>query len=298
MNKKAALLSFVIIALACGGSYFYVMTPKGEMKVSYEPAATECYHEKSAVPWSYCINTAKQGTNGSVAYLLHGRNKNENQWNDDSYYTAQLQKVWALAGIKPPKIVVISFGSFWLLTPKATAPKSGLLDIFIHEVIPEVEKHTGVPKARLLFGESMGGLNTLIAILREGQLFKRALSLCPPIYRESPFSSFAVIQDFLKRTGADPRTIYGVKALGPQYAANDEEWDNIAPLKLLEKADPSKIPPLYLSCGLYDRYGNYEAVESFVEMARARKFNLEWHPLYGGHCAVDIDSVSQFLARE
>lgn len=32
-----------------------------------------------------------------------------------------------------------------------------------------------------------------------------------------------------------------------------------------------------------------------VEIAKKRGLNLKWQPLYGGHCAVDVNSFADFL---
>ncbi len=56
-------------------------------------------------------------------------------------------------------------------------------------------------------------------------------------------------------------------------------------------------PSLYLSAGLYDRYGLYEGTERLAQRAAQRLLPTEWHPLYGGHCAIDIASLGAFLLR-
>lgn len=68
----------------------------------------------------------------------------------------------------------------------------------------------------------------------------------------------------------------------------------MSPLALIERARPG-YPALYLSNGLYDAYGNYEGTERLARVARQRGVRTEWHPLYGGHCAIDIPSLANFL---
>ena len=99
----------------------------------------------------------------------------------------------------------------------------------------------------------------------------------------------------MKRTGADPKIIFGVTQLAKKYVSNDEEWNAISPISLIERADQS-YPELYLSCGLYDNYGNFEGTEALANLAIKRGVKTTWHPLYGGHCAIDVASLADFLA--
>lgn len=64
--------------------------------------------------------------------------------------------------------------------------------------------------------------------------------------------------------------------------------------QMIERAGPQS-PALYLSNGLYDAFGNFEGTQALAQRARARGVQTEWHPLYGGHCALDAPSVAAFL---
>ncbi|WP_223640959.1 hypothetical protein [Corallococcus sp. EGB] len=83
---------------------------------------------------------------------------------------------------------------------------------------------------------------------------------------------------------------------GRKYVADEAEWRRVSPLQLAAQAGPD-APELYLSCGLYDAYGNYEGTERLAHLARQRGVRTEWHPLYGGHCATDVSSLADFLVR-
>ncbi len=82
--------------------------------------------------------------------------------------------------------------------------------------------------------------------------------------------------------------------MAKKYVANEEEWKNFSPIELIKK-DNIQFPELYLSCGLYDKYGNYEGTETLVNIANSKGVKTNWHPLYGGHCAIDINSLADFL---
>lgn len=269
-----------VLLISCGyGAWSYVTSKKGDQRVDYRPALKECSASKIAGwPVHYCIYSANAGSNGGIAYFLHGRNLDENSWNDDTFYTAQIQHYWSEHNVIPPKGVSVSIGPSWLLAPKGSQAKTGLLELLTQTVIPEIESKTGKPRYRAVFGESMGGTNSLIAGLATKGVFQKVASLCPGIYKESPFSSLQKISEFLHRTGADPKAIFGIILLAKQYASDDREWEKISPYHLIQKIDINSAPEIYLSCGLYDKYVNYEGSQSFAETAKARKIKIQWLP--------------------
>lgn len=280
-----------LIVVAVGWQAWSRMTrPWGHQAVDFKPAAQTC---ATSGQLRYCINRAPQGTNGDVLYHLHGRHLDERIWNDDSYLTAMLQAQWQDHGALPPIVVTLSYGPTWLLTPKGTRPESGLLADLMRR-LPEIESTTGAPRRRLLMGESMGGLNALIAGLSEPRSFAKIAALCPGVYVDSPFASLATVRAGLKRTGANPKVALGIWLLAGKYIGNEAEWRRISPLALIDRAGPD-YPALYVSNGLYDAYGNYEGSKLLTERAAQRGVHIEWRPLYGGHCATDVTSLSRFL---
>ncbi len=232
-------------------------------------------------------------SNEDIIYHFHGRNLDNTIWNDDTYFTSLIQSHWQKSKVKPPTVVLISYGPEWLLTPKNSNDESGLMDDFIAN-LPFIESKIGKPKNRILVGESMGGLNVLIIGLSHPELFSRVASLCPGVYLDSPFSNFDKIEAAMKRTGADPKVALGVYLMAKKYVSNEEEWKKISPIELIKKAN-IEYPELYLSCGLYDKFGNYEGTEALVNIANSKGVKTQWHPLYGGHCAIDINSLADFL---
>jgi len=265
----------------------------GDQAVNFTPAQQECGQEGQL---RYCINRDVGGVNGDWLYHLHGRKLDETIWNDPSYMTAMIQGAWQQMGQRPPTVVTLSYGPVWLLTPKGKAEASGLLEQ-IHSDMAAIEARHGRPARRLLLGESMGGLNALILGLNRPEHFAKVAALCPGVYVDSPFAPLSQLKAALERTGADPKIGFGVVRLARQYVTDDAEWQRISPLALIEQDLPaaSPRPQLYVSNGLYDRYGNFEGSQRLIERARAQGWQTEWHPIYGGHCASDIDSLARFL---
>jgi pimeloyl-ACP methyl ester carboxylesterase len=283
----AALLAAVLLYQAWGE----LTRTRGAQEVIFEAATASC-GEKGAL--RYCIYRAGAGSNGDVLYHLHGRNLDEQVWNDDTYFTALIQSEWQRARTLPPTVVSISYGSTWLLAPRGQKPDSGLLEAFIAD-IETIESTIGEPDRRLLLGESMGGLNVLVAGLTYPDRFAKVASLCPGVYADSPFASFDSMRAAAKRTGANPKIAFGVWLLARQHLANEDEWRKFSPLELIAKAD-ARYPALYLSNGLYDSYGNFEGTQKLAEISEDRGVHTEWRPMYGGHCSIDATSLAAFLS--
>jgi pimeloyl-ACP methyl ester carboxylesterase len=264
---------------------------RGSQKVAFRPAEQTCGATGSL---RYCVNRDRRGTNGDIVYHLHGRNLDARIWNDDTYLTALIQAEWQRRREPPPTVVTLSYGSTWLLSPKGEKADSALLDDLIAR-LPAIEAKVGRPRRRLLMGESMGGLNVLIAGLSHPARFDKVAALCPGVYAISPFAPLSTIRAAMERTGANPKIVFGVWMMARKYAANDAEWRRMSPLALIEQAGPDH-PALYLSNGLYDVYGNFEGTERLANMARQRGVRTEWRPIYGGHCASDASSLATFLS--
>lgn len=293
ISTKTLFIVASLLLLLIGGYWLwtYFTSPSGSQKVSFIPAQAQKFTSGNL---NFTVYRAENGVSEDVIYHLHGRNMDDSIWNDDTYYTSLVQSSWQKSSTKPPTVVVVSYGNVWLLTPKNSKTESGLMDDFVAR-LPEIESKTGKPRNRILLGESMGGLNVLILGLSHPNLFSKVASLCPGVYIDSPFSDFSTMRASAKRTGADPKIAFGILQMAKTYVSNEEEWNSISPIKLIERAD-DKYPELYLSCGLYDKYGNFEGTDALANIAIKRGVKTKWHPLYGGHCAIDIASLADFLA--
>lgn len=281
----------IVLLLALYVAWTLLTERRGNQKVTFRPASERC---GVSGPLRYCVYRDRAGTNGDVMYHLHGRNLDERVWNDDTYFPALIQAEWQRNRTLPPTVVTVSYGGVWLLTPKGRKPDSGLLDDLMKR-LPVIEAEVGQPRRRLLLGESMGGLNVLIAGLSHPVRFAKVAALCPGVYVDSPFASLSTMRAAMARTGADPKIAFGIWMLARRYVADDAEWQRISPLRLIERAGP-RFPTLYISNGLYDAYGNFEGSQRLVDRAQQRGVRTEWRPLYGGHCAIDAASLARFLA--
>ncbi|NKB15701.1 MAG: esterase family protein [Sphingomonadales bacterium] len=290
ITRNRRLLLLLGLAAVLYFAWGELTRTRGAQTVNFVQAEVEC---GTLGNLRYCVNSAVGGTNGDVVYHLHGRNLDETIWNDETYYTALIQAEWQRTRTRPPKVVTISYGETWLLIPKGQEEASGLLEDFMAR-LPELEEQIGTPRRRILLGESMGGLNVLVAGFSQADRFAKIAALCPGVYIDSPFAPLSDQLAGLERTGADPMTAFGVAMMARRHLANEDEWSRVSPLALIERVEPRTVE-LYLSNGLYDKFGNFEGTQRLAQVATRRGITTSWHPLYGGHCAIDAPSLASFL---
>lgn len=259
---------------------------------------TECSEEQQPVPFNYCISKATDSLNPDVVFHFHGLGSSEKVWSSEPFhYAAQIREDWDERGASAPTIVSVSFGPLWLLVEKNSSVNSGLFEAMAGYILPFLEKKIGGGKGeRILVGESMGGFNASQLFLKAPNQFNRVALICPAIAGVSPFSSEAEINAYIKRTNANPEMVKRSIFLLQQFVPDAKNWENVSQLLLAEKNLSSKSPALYLSCGSYDEYGFYEGAKKFLKVAREKNVNLVWRPLSGGHCVVDIPSLSEFIS--
>lgn len=243
LSRRRVVLAVLLAAgLGLYAAWGALMRPQGDQRVAYTPAERTCTDDPAG--FTFCVYRAAQGTDDRVAYHLHGRNLDALAFNDDTYYTSMVQARWAEQGVRPPIVVGVSFGPLWLLAAQNAAPKSGLLEVFRDRVLPAVEAQTGKPRSRLVFGESMGGVNALAAGLGLPGVFDRVIALCPPVYETSPFADWGETWDTLKRTGADPKLVLALRSLAPDYFADEAAWAAFSPLARVQAPPPAGAPSL------------------------------------------------------
>ena len=266
-----------------------------------DPQNGPCKTFPAPLKGGYCVYP---GTSPDIAYYLHGKGGSEKRWAETNFYSEQLRQYWAAHGEAVPTIVTVSFGPLWLFDDR-------LLGFFSTQFIPQVETALGGLKGRrLVFGESMGGFNSVQAAFRT-RLFSKGGFVCPPmLVGLTPWSTAKEMDQYmLASTAYGVLGKAGVKTMrgNMQFMSlaamtvysTPEQWEAVNPLSLAAAAAPARAGELqvYTSAGLYDEYVLYEGVAKFAETLSARGYSVEYRPLYGGHCVVDVPSLAEFLVR-
>lgn len=265
---------------------------------------THCQQFPTPLPGGFCIHKPENSLSKDVLYYLHGNGGSQTTWQESVYYTQQIRQYWSDTQKQPPTIVSISFGPTWLLVEKNSKPESGLYNVVTEQLIPLIEKQLGgLHGQRLLLGESMGGVNSIQLALKT-KLFHKAAILCAPISPISPFSPIADIFKYVESTAAweyykktNPKLVYqsaeGAVEIAQAFIPTPDEWNKADPL-LLAQTSTSQTS-IYLAAGYYDSYGAYEGNILFYKALKNNHRNVQWRPQWGGHCAIDIPSLADFL---
>lgn len=265
----------------------------GRAQITFNPPIKTC--NQGGTDWIYCVHKGPNTDSKSFLYVLHGKGGNENFWYEGRHYTGLLQQHWQKQNRKIPLVITVSFGGTWLVTKKMSKPNTGLMERFRTEVFPVIESQLGQPKQRMLLGNSMGALNALTISLDMNQHFSKVAALCPPIFALSPYDRWQKVVDFTVRTGAHPASVATIIGLGRQTFANSDEWLKFSPLEKIRTVQFQRHQKFYITAGTHDKFGLFEGVDKFVQGLRATAAVTEWRPNSGGHCAVDIPSLANFL---
>ncbi len=255
----------------------------------------------------YCIHKPKTNSSNDIVYYLHGGGGSEFTWQENWYYTSQIRTEWNKKGVQVPTVVSISFGESWLLAKQNESPYSGLFEVFTSKVIPMIEQSLGGLKGRrIVFGESMGGFNSIQLSLKTA-LFDKAGILCSPMAELSPFGTKQEVQRHIEKSSAwqyykshDPNAVINsvdsIIQLTKAFYPTKEAWSSSDPMKLAINST-SLSTEMYVAVGFYDRFAAYEGNEIFVGYLMSNGFKVDWRPQWGGHCAVDIPSLATFLVN-
>ncbi|GAA3916786.1 alpha/beta hydrolase-fold protein [Litoribacillus peritrichatus] len=250
----------------------------------------KCFSRDVPVNWSYCINRMPNSKSDDLIYYFHGRRGNAKWWNDDTYYTGDLYRQWAETKSEPPTVISISFGSLWLLE------KGLLLEYFQNELVPQIESKLSLKiDKRLVVGESMGGVNAILAWLNTSSLFDGAASLCAPLPTVSPKASFNEIAEYMHSSNTSWERGLMMLFMGRYLYPDEGSWNQNSPLKVAHSKDLSSAGPLYLSCGKKDDWGCMVGSKQLIENAESNGAQILWYPMEGGHCDIDRMSLARFL---
>lgn len=259
-----------------------------------------CMHMKTSTDWSYCFTPGTGKNANKLIYYFHGGGGSAKSWLDSHNYPEGIRQYWKENAIDFPSVIAVSFGPMWLLANRSSNPKSGLYEVFQHEIVPFIESTLmkSKTKERIVIGESMGGFNAGTFALRNAKLFTKIALLCPALGLEDQ-ASFSDIKSYIEATGADASYAHFLFKTRDEYFPSWQEAHAESPMALLNQLDSEvQSPRFFLSCGDKDQYGFFEGAKQFVDILRQKRMNVIWKAETGGkHCSLDLDELNKFLAQ-
>jgi pimeloyl-ACP methyl ester carboxylesterase len=248
-------------------------------------AHAECAILDVSVKWKYCIDYS--ANNDDIIYFFHGTGSNEKRW-ADSDFKKTFDETFRSKGSSLPTVVSVSLGPAWALIEKN-------YDSFWAELVPSINLKLGAtPKRIFLIGESMGGYNAIQLYARFPRFFSGVLLLSPAIWKISPWSSLSEIIEYKNSTGADYSALVMMLAV-TRYGFTKENWVSNDPMTLAKKHFSYAFPPMYISCGMTDRFGLCPAINEFADFALSTGIEVTTEVLPGGHTDYDLARAAQVL---
>lgn len=260
--------------------------------VSSAKNQTECGKSKS---YKFCITKTIDSQSQDVLYYLHGGGGDEREWETIS---EGVYAEWESLNYAAPIVVSISFGKYWLLTPKSSKPFSGLLDIFLSQVISEIEEKTlGVHvKRRSLMGLSMGGFNSSQILMHKSRInFEKVALICPAFMNLSPWAMDEDVDQFVKNTGASRDVVRFVSRAIKRVVPNEAFWKRqVSPLDRVSSILNERSSFALVAVNQEDK----EFVSGgtlFAQRALDAQAPVQFEKWPGGHCALRSASIARFL---
>lgn len=246
--------------------------------------------------WKYCVTLTPGSTNTHVVYYLHGGPGTEREWIEGH---PEVRAVWRRLGFAPPAVVAISFAPEFLLVEKNAGPISGDYEVFLHEVIPFVEKELlgGRTTGRDIIGLSMGGFNASEVVFKNPALFRNVVLMCPMYVDLAPSATEAEIQAFMSRMVLKNWDPHGLLELMRPALPDAASWARSSPFILARQLRPGGLNPnVYLSYGRRDGF-----IDGDLEMSsilRQKLAHFTESIVDGGHCRFDEPGVAKFLMEQ
>lgn len=267
----------------------------------------------SAYPVPYRVAIYRDVENSdpyTVLYYFHGSESDESSWGK-SY--GEIINRWRETERPIPVVISISFGSRWIMTPSvASRPQSGLLDIFLADIMPRVEETSGIhAPRRLIMGFSMGGANAAELFFRHPNLFQKAVILSPFVYDFDVTDEKAVKifidqernrlmnpKTWLKTmlTGKDPvrdGIVDRITNIRAAYFPDQESWRSYDIMRNMRAV--SDALPVYIACGKADPLGFFPASKNLAEQASRHGYAVTWRANPGGHRIMRQEEIADYL---
>jgi len=252
------------------GLYFSLVSP-------IHTPATECGKSQKV---SYCYFAGAPGSK-RIVYFLHGFGNDHNAWSWNPV-TKRIEDEWKQKRLERPHVVVLSFGKMWWFNQ----PRGESLSQFVNH-FEETKKITG--SSRILYGDSMGGHNSVRWAASAPELFNKLALICPAMplsFVGSPDKGTEGVWPFNRLADslivgnyAELQAPYNNVLLNPNY------WQRL-----------KAIPKIHVIVSTIDHFGFYTGGKRLQETFRKNGAEVSFEEQKVFHCNAEAGQLAPFLA--
>lgn len=265
---------FAHIASYIGALYFGITNPT-RMPV------THCGQQKEI---SYCYY-AGDADSTQVVYFLHGFANNEYSWSWNKYTKAVMDTIQSGGG-KRPHVFAPTMNGYWWYVDEDSGQQLTEFARWAEDKILKIE-----PKDRVLYGDSMGGHNSIRWAVDEPMFFDKLVLTCPAI----PAKLYGG-QD--RYSVFRPKSFLASLVIGESYAKAGG-----IPNKWLESLAEKFPPKTHIVVSDRDAYDFDAGGEELYQSLRRHPsyFHGEKTVSYEkqsiSHCSVEAEGIAHFLMK-
>jgi hypothetical protein len=246
-------------------------------------------------PFKYCITRTDRKKNKDIIYFFHGMGSNEKAYFQDCD-TAKVDRLMRDAGYQPT-VITFTMGKRVVLSEKKSHSS---VHFFSKSALPYLENKIGGLQGgrRILIGKSMGGFNAAVVSLKHPEMFQKVALLCPAFSTVSPFDSRGDIFSYIRRTFAIIPLVNMALGVAKNAFSGQEEYKKNDPLRMVSSFHGDVKPKYFVSCGQQDFFGFQEGAGAFAHAAEKNNFDVEYKPVWGGHCNFDKNATANFIMED
>jgi pimeloyl-ACP methyl ester carboxylesterase len=255
--------------------------------------------EPSGMPLSYCITP---GSSSRVIVFFPGVGSFANGWT--SQMSQELATAMANQGGKPT-ILTMGVGPVQFLSGNVRI--SGLSDIEeVSRSIVNILKGHGLrnldtnPGSIELYGESMGGFNSLQVFARHPEYFNRVALICPAGTRVSPFAPLSDWLVNMQEEAASPVLSIAFRETLTAAFGGEDQWEQQSPIMYLATSyRPMAVrQPIYLATVAGDKFGFTLVEDTLTSMLQSEGHQVTRNETFSSaHCFVNPAPLAAFLLK-
>jgi putative tributyrin esterase len=260
--KKAAIILLLFIITVCG---MFAQIKVSVVEDSIYSSSLKAYSKFNVIlPANYYMSNERYIT----IYLLHGYTGDYNDW---------VSRTNIVKYAKDYNFIIVTPDgkNSWYINA-LNKKNSNYEDYLIKELIPYVGKNyraLDTRHGRAIAGLSMGGYGALrLALKYPGKFFYSA-----------SFSGAFQLPEIITRVKEDQKNEFIKDAIEKFGSESGDFWNDCNIYKLIDKANITNLPYLYISCGKDDSPDLFESNRKAVNDLQKKKALYEYHEMPGAH---------------